>query len=96
MNQQKLDAFIRRIVETSPDEACAQAALEQLKGILLTQLSAEDLAHFSMANDGVSDSLPAMKLALRDDQGSEALRIAAERAKQQRIQDEIAAAHGRC
>ena len=101
MNQQKLESFLRRIIETSPDPKRAQLAMEQLREILSLQLTEEDLAMFSSALAGVGDSLPEMKTALKDAPaetapGGEMIRIAAERAQQRRIREEQASARGRC
>lgn len=96
MDREKMESFIRRIIETSKSKTDALLALEQLEEILRMQASAEELDQFSMARSGVSDSLPMMQKTLRTEHGTEGIRVASERAKQQRIQEEIAAAHGRC
>ncbi len=101
MNQQKLESFLRRIIETSPDPSRAKLAMEQLQEILSLQLTEEDLEMFSSAMAGVSDSLPEMKDVLKDPPaeaapGGEMIRIAAERAQQRRIREDQAAARGRC
>ena len=97
MDQQKLESFLRRIIETSPDPPRAVLALEQLKEILSAQLTAEDLAQFSSAIAGVSDSLPEMKDVLNaSSSGGESIQTAAARARQRRIWEDEAAARGRC
>ena len=97
MDPQKLDAFLCRIIETSPDAPRAKLALEQLREILSLQLTPEENARFSAAVAGVSDSLPAMQEAVKEAApAGERFQIAAERAKQRRIREEQAADRGRC
>lgn len=97
MDRQKLDSFIRRIVVTSEDPLQARLALDRLKEILTLELTEEDLAQFTAATEGVADSLPGMKEALKESSADgDAMQAAAAKAKQRRIWEEEAARRGRC
>lgn len=97
MDEAKLIAFIRRIIDTSPNGDSASLALGQLKSILENQLDTSSSERLDQIIRGAADDLPTMQSSAQSGQTNvETLAVAAQRARQVRIQREMEERQGRC
>jgi len=94
MKQSELAAFITRIVQTSPDDNSATMAIKQLRQILSSQVSENELAILDAARDGVTEDIATMKSQPITDLSQ--ARALAERARIRRKQIEEELRNGRC